>query len=68
MTQERNNKEKTWVNEILEGSKVKVDGHFHSKIKKQIDWLRRHNKEFGEQFIKIVIKLLWNLYDEKEDY
>jgi hypothetical protein len=34
-------KETGWVDKLLEGKKVQVDGHFKSKVEHQVQWLMR---------------------------
>jgi hypothetical protein len=44
-----------WVNEMLDGKKVEVDGHFKSKVEHQVQWLMRNKNTLGEGCVRQVL-------------
>jgi len=60
----RNMKEVGWVEQILTGDRVAVDGHFKSKVDKQAQWLVAHKRHLGDGFIAAAADILDRIYDD----
>ncbi len=61
---DRNLKECRWVNEMLSGGRITVDGHFKSKVAQQAAWLIRHRESLGDGFVSAAATYLDLVYDD----
>lgn len=64
LRQSRNKKEIRWVDMILDGRKIKVDGHFRSKVSMQVEWLHCHKYQLSEGFVAALADILDVVRDE----